>query len=192
MTPPNIETSTREERLAYVREKWECMHNYKLPASVTYAWEITTQTAETADQDVTLTEGGSEVDDETYTYDGTEKKPTVVVKDKDGNIIPDTEYEVTYDDNTEAGTGKVIIKDVPGGNYVVEDNEIEFKINPKEVGLTWSTPASFEYDANSHTVTATETETCGKYTTLTTTDGEKTMNSQSNFDFERRRTALFF
>ena len=27
MTPPNIETSTRDERQAYVREKWKCMHN---------------------------------------------------------------------------------------------------------------------------------------------------------------------
>ena len=27
MTPPSIETSTRDERQAYVREKWECMHN---------------------------------------------------------------------------------------------------------------------------------------------------------------------
>ena len=30
MTPPSIETSTREERLDYVRGKWECMHNCEL------------------------------------------------------------------------------------------------------------------------------------------------------------------
>ena len=30
MTPPSIETSTREERQAYVREKWACMHNCEL------------------------------------------------------------------------------------------------------------------------------------------------------------------
>ena len=30
MTPPSIEASTREERQAYVREKWECMHNCEL------------------------------------------------------------------------------------------------------------------------------------------------------------------
>ena len=30
MTPPSIETSTRDERQAYVREKWECMHNCEL------------------------------------------------------------------------------------------------------------------------------------------------------------------
>ena len=26
MTPPSIETSTREERQTYVRKKWECHH----------------------------------------------------------------------------------------------------------------------------------------------------------------------
>ena len=30
MTPLDIETSKREERQAYVREKWECMHNCEL------------------------------------------------------------------------------------------------------------------------------------------------------------------
>ena len=30
MTPPSIETSTLEERLDYVRTKWECMHNCEL------------------------------------------------------------------------------------------------------------------------------------------------------------------
>ena len=30
MTPPSIETSTRDERQAYVREKWKCMHNCEL------------------------------------------------------------------------------------------------------------------------------------------------------------------
>lgn len=30
MTPPHIETSTKEERLTYVRERWECMHNCEL------------------------------------------------------------------------------------------------------------------------------------------------------------------
>ena len=30
MTPPDIDTSTREERLAYVRKTWECMNNCEL------------------------------------------------------------------------------------------------------------------------------------------------------------------
>lgn len=30
MVPPSIESSTPDERRAYVREKWECMHNCEL------------------------------------------------------------------------------------------------------------------------------------------------------------------
>ena len=30
MVPSDIDTSTREERLAYVRKAWECMHNCEL------------------------------------------------------------------------------------------------------------------------------------------------------------------
>ena len=30
MTPPDISTSTREERLAYVLEQWKCLHNCEL------------------------------------------------------------------------------------------------------------------------------------------------------------------
>ena len=28
--PPSIETSTRDERLAFVQHQWECMHNCEL------------------------------------------------------------------------------------------------------------------------------------------------------------------
>ena len=30
MTAPDIEQSTQEERLAYVRKAWQCMHNCEL------------------------------------------------------------------------------------------------------------------------------------------------------------------
>ena len=30
MTPPSIENSTKEERLAHVLEAWECLHNCEL------------------------------------------------------------------------------------------------------------------------------------------------------------------
>lgn len=54
----------------------------------------------------------------TYTYDGTEKKPSVVVKDGETEI-PDREYSVSYADNINAGTATVTITDVAGGNYNV-------------------------------------------------------------------------
>ena len=39
-----------------------------------------------------------------YTFDGTEKKPEVIVKDADGNTIAESNYDVEYFDNTNVGT----------------------------------------------------------------------------------------
>lgn len=61
------------------------------------------------------------------TYDGTKKKPSVVVKDGE-KVIPDSEYSVSYADNINAGTATVTITDVAGGNYDVSGNTI-FTIN---------------------------------------------------------------
>ena len=52
------------------------------------------------------------------TYDGTKKKPSVVVKDGE-KVIPASEYSVSYADNINAGTATVTITDVAGGNYDV-------------------------------------------------------------------------
>lgn len=51
-----------------------------------------------------------------YTYDGTVKEPTVTVKDG-STTIPDTEYTVSYSNNTNVGTATVTISDKTGGNY---------------------------------------------------------------------------
>ena len=51
-------------------------------------------------------------------YNGSEQRPAV--KAYDGNIlIPESEYEVIYTDNVNAGTAKVTLKDRDGGNYTV-------------------------------------------------------------------------
>ena len=57
----------------------------------------------------------------TYTYDGTKKEPSVVVKEGDKEI-PSTEYSVSYVDNINAGNATVTITDVAGGNYDVSGN----------------------------------------------------------------------
>ena len=53
-----------------------------------------------------------------YVYDGTAKTPTVTVKDGT-TVIPDTEYTVSYSNNTAVGTATVTITDNEGGNYAV-------------------------------------------------------------------------
>lgn len=61
------------------------------------------------------------------TYDGTEKKPSVVVKDGE-KVIPGSEYSVSYADNINAGIATVTITDVAGGNYDVSGSTT-FTIN---------------------------------------------------------------
>jgi len=53
-----------------------------------------------------------------FTYDGTEKKPGVTVKDEDVEV-PASEYTVEYSDNINVGTAMVIVTDKDGGNYIV-------------------------------------------------------------------------
>ena len=69
----------------------------------------------------------------TYTYTGNEIKPTIVVKDGE-TVIPESEYEVSYRDNTNAGTGRIIITDKDGGNYIV-NGEKDFTIEKAEVTI---------------------------------------------------------
>lgn len=73
----------------------------------------------------------------TYTYDGTKKEPSVVVKDGETEI-PDSEYSVSYADNINAGTATVTITDVDGGNYNVSGSK-KFPIDKAIITVTPNT-----------------------------------------------------
>ena len=76
-------------------------------------------------------------------YDGTVKRPEVTLRDGANNVIPASEYKVTYgSDNgenwTEKGTYKVKVEDITGGNYIVAEGTETFTIsataqNPLEI-----------------------------------------------------------
>ena len=68
------------------------------------------------------------------TYDGSKKTPSVVVKDGDKEI-PSTEYSVSYENNTDAGTATVTITDVAGGNYDVSGSTT-FTIGKSTITVT--------------------------------------------------------
>lgn len=51
-----------------------------------------------------------------YTYTGQKVEPEFALMDGD-TVIPSSEYEVSYSDNTEVGTATITITDVTGGNY---------------------------------------------------------------------------
>lgn len=73
----------------------------------------------------------------TYTYDGTEKTPAVVVKDEI-NVIPSTEYSVSCENNINAGNATVKITDVDGGNYNVSGSTT-FTIDKATITVTPNT-----------------------------------------------------
>lgn len=66
---------------------------------------------------------------ENFIFNGSEQKPGVTVKDGE-NTIPESEYTITYANNTNAGTATVTITDKDGGNYTVT-GETTFAIAKK-------------------------------------------------------------
>ena len=64
---------------------------------------------------------------ENQVYTGEEIKPTIIVKDGD-RIVPNTEYELEFEDNIGPGTGKVVVKNKDGGNYIISTKNATFMI----------------------------------------------------------------
>ena len=62
------------------------------------------------------------------TYTGDALEPTVTLKDG-AVVISEGEYTVEYSNNTNAVTGRVAIKDVEGGNYIITSISRDFPID---------------------------------------------------------------
>lgn len=93
---------------------------------------------------ITLSEGGNAVTDNTYTYDGTAKQPDVSEVSigeapNKTTATAGTDYETViasdYSNNTNAGTAKVTLSDKASSVYVWHA-EKEFTINRKAVTIT--------------------------------------------------------
>ena len=76
---------------------------------------------------------------DTYTYDGTAKEPTVTVTDG-GDVIDPSEYTVTYSNNINAGQASVTITDNVSGDYNVS-GVTTFTINKAQGSVTTSPTA---------------------------------------------------
>lgn len=103
---------------------------------------------------------------ENIVYTGNEIEPSIVVKDNDGNVIPDSEYTVSYSNNTNAGEGTITITNKKGGNYIVNGNKT-FTINKKEV-----TNPTIEFDPTEYTYTGSEIKPL-----ITVKDSDNTIDS---------------
>ena len=89
-----------------------------------YVCGITEVTLEISESNIDVTLGETE-----YTYDGTEKEPSVTVTFEENTLTKGTDYTITYSNNTNAGTATVTITGI--GNYTGTITK-EFTINQAE------------------------------------------------------------
>ena len=73
------------------------------------------------------------LDNTTYTYDKTEKRPNVVVKDGSKTLTLNTDYTLSYSNNINAGTGYVNITGM--GGYTGSSSK-NFTINKRSITIT--------------------------------------------------------
>lgn len=101
----------------------------------------------------TLTKDMVTLDKGTHVYDGTAQKvAAVTVKDGTTTLKKDTDYKVTYENNTNAGKATVTIKGQ--GNYAGEVQDT-FTIAPKEVTLSASAiSGTYTYNGQEQTAAA--------------------------------------
>ncbi len=92
-----------------------------------------------------------ELSSNSFDYDGTPKRPDVVVKDG-SVVIPPSEYTVSYSNNTGVGTATVTITDNSGGNYEVSGSKT-FTIKAGAPAVTEAPePRSLTYDGREKTL----------------------------------------
>ena len=121
-------------------------NNYTLPSSgLEQEWKITARAISITANNATKIYGDP---------DPTELTAVVV-----GLIGTDKiEYTVTREEGDNVGNYTITPTITNPGNYDVSDvNTGTFTINPKTIGIEWSTPTDFEYDGEEHSITATAT-----------------------------------
>ena len=94
---------------------------YKAQGNTNYA-DSDVRMVEVTIQPKTVNVTGStaiELSQDSFEYDGTAKEPDVIRVLDGSNVIPASEYTVSYRNNTAVGTATVTITDVAGGNYTV-------------------------------------------------------------------------
>ena len=96
-----------------------------------------------------------------YTYDGTEKKPTVTVKNQNVTLVSGTDYTVEYIDNINAGTATVRVIGI--GKYKGEKS-VTFTIDKADAKLIFT-----ESGINKNTADTPFTNTLTKITDGTVT-----------------------
>ena len=142
--------------------------NYKLPAANTQAFSITLKQIISPDDPTDPNYGAIVVNvpAEGYTYDGTEKKPTVTVKDGETALTLGTDYTVSYTNNKDAGDNSAIVTITGAGDYSINETR-QFSIAKKALIATVKAQNKIYDDNTTATVTATvETGVTGETLTI--------------------------
>ena len=85
-----------------------------------------------------------------YGYTGKEWKPEAAVSFNDAALTADTDYTVSYENNINAGTAKIIITGI--GDHFTGSTEKTFTINSAEIsGCTFAPIADVTYNTKAHT-----------------------------------------
>ena len=110
----------------------------------TYDWEVSVSPSYTANTIVVTNTGrisitpldlsrsenlSADLTGSPFTYDGNAKEPTVTNVTADGSNLDPSDYTISYDDNVDAGTAKVIITAASGN--VTGSNLITFSIEQR-------------------------------------------------------------
>ncbi len=138
LTPSDLYTITNDTRIdagsQTVTISLNDTDNYEWTdgtiAELRYTFEINPKVVSNAVVEISTQEGG-------FVYTGSAITPNVTVKDGD-TVIPASEYEVNYSDNIDAGTAKITITDVSGGNYVLTGGT-DFIIAKADPIVSWPT-----------------------------------------------------
>ena len=97
------------------------------------------------------------------TYNGGNPvQPTVTLTDDLGNTIDPKEYDVSYSDNTNAGTATVTVTDKEGGNYVLGTASTTFTINKAAAPALTAYPVTRKYSLKTEqTITLPDLKSLG-------------------------------
>ena len=108
---------------------------------------------------------------QSYIYDGTFKRPSIIVRDGEKILVPEIDYDSAYTNSINSGMGSVTI--TGKGNYTGTLSKT-FKINPKSISSAELTvnPLSFTYDGTE------------KIPAVTLKDGDKTLILNTDYSLK--------
>ena len=92
------------------------------------------------------------LDPTSFVYDGTAKQPAVTVQDGSADLVENTDYTLAYENNVNAGQGKVTV--TGKGNYS-GTKEATFTIEKAPLSAMTLDPTSFVYNKTAQTASVT-------------------------------------